>query len=145
MYCTYDRNRSTMSDACNAAAAGAAFPFHMGAVFDAARRGERLPATDVKEDETRYVIRMNMPGVDKEHVTIACDENGLTVATKADERTDDVSLRTVYRERAAGTYRRQFRFAERVDVQQTVARMENGVLELTIPKKVEEAKTIHVD
>jgi HSP20 family protein len=123
------------------------FPFRMGFMMDAARRGGRLPATDIKEDAGHYVILMNMPGVAKDHVSITSDDNGLTIRTTEDEKNSDESLKTVYRERMGGTYERQFHFEEPVDLEKTTARMENGVLELTVPKKVQdsEAKTIHVD
>ena len=45
-----------------------------------------------------------------------------------------------------GTYEREFHFEEPVDVENVTARMENGVLELTVPKKVQrtDTKTIPV-
>ncbi len=147
MYCNLDTNRSTMSNSYGTTDFATMFPFRMGLMMDAARRGGRLPATDIKEDATRYVILMNMPGVAKDHVTITSDDNGLTVHTVEDEKKDDDGLKTVYRERMGGTYQRQFHFEEPVDLEKTAARMENGVLEVTVPKKVQdsEAKTIHVD
>jgi HSP20 family molecular chaperone IbpA len=147
MYCNLDTNRSTMSDSCGATDLSTLFPFRMGLMMDAARRNGRQPATDIKQDASKYVILMNMPGVTKDRVTITSDDNGLTIRTSEDDKKDEEGLKTVYRERMGGTYERQFRFQEPVDIEKTVARMENGVLELTVPKKVQdsEAKTIHVE
>jgi HSP20 family protein len=113
----------------------------------AAGRSGRLPATDIKQDATRYVILMNMPGVAKERVTITAEDNGLSVRTSEEEKKEDETLKTVYRERMGETYEREFRFEEPVDVESVTAHMENGVLELTVPKKVQntDTKTIHVD
>jgi HSP20 family molecular chaperone IbpA len=46
-----------------------------------------------------------------------------------------------------GIYERKFHFEEPVDIENVTAHMENGVLELTVPKKTQnvDAKTIHVD
>ena len=147
MYCNLDTNSSTISDSCGTTDFATLFPLRMSMMMNAARRGGRLPATDIKEDATKYVILMNMPGVSKDHVTITSDDNGLTIRTVEDDKKDEEGLKTVYRERMGGTYQRQFHFEEPVDIDKTAARMENGVLELTVPKKAEEtaAKTIHVD
>jgi len=122
------------------------YPFRMNAMMRAAGRSGRLPATDIKEDDNRYVILLNMPGVAKERVTITAEDNGLKVRTTEAEKNEDDTLKTVYRERMTGTYEREFHFEEPVDIEKTAAHMENGVLELTVPKKVQdtEAKTIHV-
>ncbi|MCX6097523.1 MAG: Hsp20/alpha crystallin family protein, partial [Caldiserica bacterium] len=102
--------------------------------------------TDIREDASRYVILMNMPGVAKERVTITAEDNGLTVRTSEEEKKDGDTLKTVYRERMAGTYEREFHFDEPVDVENVTARIENGVLELTVPKKAQstDTKTIPV-
>lgn len=122
------------------------YPFRMNAMMRAAGRSGRLPATDIKEDGSRYVILMNMPGVAKDRVTITAEDNGLKVRTTEAEKNEDNPLKTVYRERMTETYEREFHFEEPVDIEKTAARMENGVLELTVPKKVQdtEATTIHV-
>lgn len=89
---------------------------------------------------------MNMPGVPKEHVTITAEDNGLKVRTAEAEKNEDETLKTVYRERMSGTYEREFHFEEPVDVENVSASMQNGVLELTVPKKTQntDAKTIPV-
>jgi HSP20 family protein len=116
-------------------------------MMDAARRFGRLPATDIKEDATKYVILMNLPGIAKDHVVITSEEGGLNIRTTEDEKKEDETLKDVYRERLSGTYQRQLHFEEPVDIENVTARMENGVLELTVPKKVQntDAKTIRVD
>jgi HSP20 family protein len=119
----------------------------MDAMLRAAGQSRRLPATDIKEDAAKYVILMNMPGAAKERVTIKAEDNGLTVRTSEEEKKDGDTLKTVYRERMGGTYQREFHFEEPVDIENVSARMENGVLELTVPKKVQstDTKMIHVD
>ncbi|WP_165849242.1 Hsp20/alpha crystallin family protein [Candidatus Cryosericum septentrionale] len=147
MYCDINTNPVTMSDCCSTPTLTNLFPYRMNAVLRAAGRSGRLPATDIKQDATKYVILMNMPGVTKERVTITAEDNGLSVRTSEEEKKEDETLKTVYRERMGGTYQRAFHFEEPVDIENVTAHMENGVLELTVPKKVQnaDAKTIHVD
>jgi len=146
MYCDLNTNLMNASNCCSTPTLTNLFPFRMDAMLHAAGRSGRLPATDIREDATRYVILMNMPGVAKEHVTIKAEDNGLTVQTSEVEKKDEDTLKTVYRERMGGTYQREFHFEEPVDIENVTARMENGVLELTVPKKAQntDTKTIPV-
>jgi HSP20 family protein len=147
MYCDLNTNPATMNDCCSTPTLTSLFPYRMNAMLRAAGRSGRLPATDIKQDATKYVILMNMPGVAKERVTITAEDNGLSIRTSEEEKKEDETLKTVYRERMGGTYEREFHFEEPVDVENVTAHMENGVLELTVPKKVQntDTKTIHVD
>jgi len=147
MYCDLNTNPVAMGDCFSTPSLTNLFPFRMDAMLRAAGRSGRLPATDITEDASRYVILMNMPGVAKERVTITAEDNGLTVRTSEEDKKNSDTLKTVYRERMGGTYEREFHFEEPVDLENVTARMENGVLELTVPKKVQstDTKTIHVD
>ena len=147
MYCDINTNPVTMSDCCSTPTLTNLFPYRMNAMLRAAGHTGRLPATDIRQDATKYVILMNMPGVAKERVAITAEDNGLSIRTSAEEKKDGDTLKTVYRERMGGTYERKFHFEEPVDIENVTAHMENGVLELTVPKKTQnvDAKTIHVD
>lgn len=146
MYCDLNTNLMSASDCCSTPSLTNLFPFRMDAMMRAAGRSGRLPATDIREDASRYVILMNMPGVAKERVTIKAEDNGLTIQTSEEEKKAEDTLKTVYRERMGGTYQREFHFEEPVDIENVTARMENGVLELTVPKKAQntDTKTIPV-
>jgi HSP20 family protein len=146
MYFDLNTNRIAANDCCSTPTLTNLFPFRMDAMLRAAGRSGRLPATDIREDASRYVILMNMPGVAKERVTITAEDNGLTVRTSEEEKKDGDTLKTVYRERMAGTYEREFHFDEPVDVENVTARIDNGVLEVTVPKKAQstDTKTIPV-
>jgi HSP20 family protein len=147
MYCDINTNPVTMSDCCSTPTLTNLFPYRMNAMLRAAGRSGRLPATDIKQDATKYVILMNMPGVAKERVAITAEDNGLSIQTTTEEKKEDETLKTVYRERMGGIYERKFHFEEPVDIENVTAHMENGVLELTVPKKTQntDTKTIHVD
>jgi HSP20 family protein len=146
MYFDLNTNRIAANDCCSTPTLTNLFPFRIDAMLRAAGRSGRLPATDIREDASRYVILMNMPGVAKERVTITAEDNGLTVRTSEEEKKDGDTLKTVYRERMAGTYEREFHFDEPVDVENVTARIDNGVLEVTVPKKAQstDTKTIPV-
>ena len=96
----------------------------------------RNPALDVAESDRAYTVKLEMPGVSKEDVKVSIEGRQVSVqahSQKTDERTE--GERVVYRERAVSSYARSFTLAAEVDQAESVAKLENGVLTLTLPKR----------
>jgi len=101
----------------------------------------RTPALDVSDNDADYVAVLDMPGVAKEDVKITVDgrritvqaERGAAAGTGAGAGTDD-GKRLIHRERAAPAYARSFVLPADVEQATTQARLEHGVLTLTLPK-----------
>ncbi len=96
----------------------------------------RSPALDVAESDTAYTVKLDMPGVAKEDVKVSIDGRNVTV--QADTRKEDTSKdseRIVYRERSTTSYSRSFKLAGEVDQAASNAKLENGVLVLTLAKR----------
>jgi len=109
-------------------------------VFGAAAGTEtpaaRAPALDVAESERAYTVTLDMPGVAKEAVKVSVEGKQVTVQAEGqcnDERKE--GDRIVYRERAVTSYARNFSLPVEVDQAEAVAKLENGVLTLTLPKR----------
>jgi HSP20 family protein len=111
-----------------------------GSLFDtptgpsAGTLGRWAPATDLVETESEYVLKADLPGLTQEDVSIDVDDNVLTVSgerkSEREERKDGY-----YRiERASGSFRRSLRLPEGVDAAAIEAKLENGVLEVHVPK-----------
>ncbi|MEO7854169.1 MAG: Hsp20/alpha crystallin family protein [Rubrivivax sp.] len=96
----------------------------------------RSPALDVAESEGAYTVKLDMPGVAKADVKVSIDGRHVTVqaATRKEESNKD-SDRIVYRERATTSYSRSFKLAGEVDQTASTAKLENGVLVLTLTKR----------
>jgi HSP20 family protein len=96
----------------------------------------RSPALDVCESERGYTVKLDMPGVAKEDIKVSIEGRQVTVQAqteRSDERKD--GERIVYRERAASLYARSFTLPLEVDQAEAQARLDNGVLTLTLPKR----------
>lgn len=96
----------------------------------------RSPALDVAETERAYTVKLEMPGVTKEDVKVAVEGRQVTVQAstqRQDERKE--GERVVYRERATTSYARTFTLPVEVDQAEAGARLEHGVLTLTLPKR----------
>jgi HSP20 family protein len=93
-----------------------------------------IPAIDLVEGEHEFTLRVDLPGVAEEDVSIELEDNVLTVSgeRKAEhqERRDGY-----YRlERASGAFSRSLTLPEGVDAAAVRASFDRGVLDVTIPK-----------
>jgi HSP20 family protein len=93
-----------------------------------------VPAVDVREDEERFVIRADLPGVDPENIDVTM-ENGMLTIRGSREATKDVNEGGWHRvERVSGNFYRRFSLPDSADAEHIGAKTANGVLEVTIPK-----------
>jgi len=104
--------------------------------------GDPLPAPsqirlDVKENAQAYTVQAELPGVPKEDIHVSIDGNVVSLRaeiTQKDEQTkEDKVLRS---ERYFGAVERSFQLPVEIDAVQSKAKYENGVLTLTLPKKL---------
>lgn len=114
------------------------------ALFNRLANGEELtsgwiPAIDVHENEEAYVFTAELPGLDKEDVSITLENNILTVS--GERKFEDEAKGDNYRriERAYGNFSRSFTLPSQVDQQQVAAEFKNGLLHISVPK-AEQAK-----
>lgn len=107
----------------------------------------RSPALDVSDNDAEYVAVLDMPGVAKQDVKVSIDGRRVTVqaeASKASETAQtnapgatsdsEPSARLIHRERASPSYARSFLLPVDVEQAASQARLEHGVLTLTLPK-----------
>ena len=90
---------------------------------------------DVSEDANAYTVRADMPGVSKDDIKVSIDGNQVSIATEIKQETEDKSGNMLCRERFCGQQFRSFTLDTPVDEDKANAKYENGVLELTLPKK----------
>jgi HSP20 family protein len=96
----------------------------------------RSPALDVSESDRAYTVKLDLPGVTKEDVKIAIDGRRVSIEaqTRKEEEKKDGD-RVVYRERSLASYARSFSMAADIDQAESTAKLENGVLTLTLTKR----------
>ena len=106
----------------------------------------RSPALDVAESDLAYTVKLDMPGVAKEDVKVSID--GRRVTVEANSRKDEVKNdgdRVVYRERSVSNYARTIKLSAEVEQSTSAAKLENGVLTLTLNKRSPTAAQISVN
>ena len=95
-----------------------------------------VPRVDVRESAEGFVVAADMPGIDEKSVEATVQNRVLTIEgwTKAEKPQGHEELG---REFGAGRFRRDFTLPDAVDPDRIQARVKNGVLTVSIPKKDE--------
>ena len=93
-----------------------------------------VPAVDIVEENERFVLRADVPGVDAADIDVSMDNGVLTVAgeRQAYSRSDNAGVQRV--ERANGRFSRRFSLPDTSDADGITAQSRNGILEISIPK-----------
>jgi len=97
-------------------------------------------ALDVTENDEQYQLLANLPGIKKENVNISMEQNQLIIEAKHEEKDDSQNHNFLRSERFCGAYHRSITFPENADIDNIKAKLENGVLNLIIPKKEPKSK-----
>ncbi len=92
------------------------------------------PAADVYEEDAHYVIKAEVPGVDKNDIEIDVENNILVI--KGERKQDkEVKEENFYRrERLFGAFQRSFALPDGVATDEIKADHKDGVIKITIPK-----------
>jgi HSP20 family protein len=90
---------------------------------------------DMKETEKAYTIHAEMPGVKKEDIEVSIDGNLVTIRAEVRREKDEKGEAMLRSERYYGAMMRSFTLASEVDEKAAAAKLTDGVLELTLPKK----------
>ena len=103
------------------------------------KNAAREMKTDVHEHEDHYEVDIDLPGFRKEDITLTLENGYLTVtaAKGLDKDTTDKKGKVIRQERYSGTMRRSFYVGDALTETDIGARLEHGVLSLSIPKKDE--------
>jgi len=109
-------------------------------VSPATRRGGVFPAVDIYGDGESFLVRAEIPGIDKDSLEITATGDQLTV--RGERRIDPAGSSCCYHraEREGGRFRRVVTLPERVDSSKVQATYRSGVLEILLPR-AEESKS----
>jgi HSP20 family protein len=106
-------------------------------VFDSAfnQASSWSPVVDVINKGNSVDVSVELPGVQKEHVSVNV-ENGVLGISAKKEAPENVKGKDYYiNERHYGEYKRSFKLSEDLDAENVSASFENGVLTLSIARK----------
>jgi HSP20 family protein len=90
------------------------------------------PVSSVIEDGDAYILSAEMPGVNKEGLEISIENNELTIIGR--RSLPEIEGTLVHRESRTENFRRAFELDPSIDTAKISARIDQGILTLTLPK-----------
>jgi len=90
---------------------------------------------DISDDGKNYTVKADIPGVKKEDIKIAIEGSQVTISAEVKQETEQNEQGRIRSERYYGQQYRTFNLPQEVDDGKAQAKYENGVLQLTLPKK----------
>jgi HSP20 family protein len=92
-----------------------------------------VPLVDIAENDGGYLLKIEIPGVREDDVSVTLKNRYLTVTGELKTEVGE-GVRYLRMERASGTFSRAFHLAETVDPDSVEARLSQGVLEIHVAK-----------
>lgn len=101
---------------------------------DGEERGNWLPAVDIHESEDMFTVEAEVPGIDKKDIKVSVENGMLTISgeRRYEKETKEENRHRI--ERSYGRFTRSFALPTHVDSAKVVAKVEDGVLRVTLPK-----------
>jgi HSP20 family protein len=96
-----------------------------------AQRDFITPEVNIVETQEGYVLEAEMPGVTKDGLDIQLEDNVLTLVGR---RAQSLAGSSLYRESRSADFRRVFELDPSIESGKITARIEQGILTLTLPK-----------
>lgn len=91
---------------------------------------------DVTENSKDYTVRAEIPGAKKEDIRVQVDGNFVSISAEVrTEKEEKSGSRVLVKETSFGSVSRGFSLAHEIDAKAVVAKLEDGVLKLTLPKR----------
>lgn len=93
----------------------------------------KVPALDVRTEDGKYIVHLDVPGIKKENVDIQVTDEAVTVKAEYGGEEEEEKNGYLHRERYRGTVQRSFRLPSPVSAGEATAKLEDGTLILTLP------------
>lgn len=97
----------------------------------------QLMKTDIKEKNGNYILEMDLPGYNKENISIELNDGYLTITAEMTNDIDesDEEANYIHKERYSGKCSRSFYVGENVSEEDINASFKNGILNIIVPKE----------
>ncbi|HQX45448.1 MAG: Hsp20/alpha crystallin family protein [Saprospiraceae bacterium] len=105
-----------------------------------------VPAVNVSENENSFIVEVAAPGLKKEDFKVSVEKGYLNISTSQEKETEETKENYTRKEFSYSKFSRAFKLPEHADAAKISGSYNNGVLKLTIEKKVaiKDEKTIEI-
>ncbi len=99
-----------------------------------------VPAVNIAEKEKEYQVSLAVPGMKKDDFKIDIDGSMLTISSEKEESKEEKEKKFTRKEYSYASFSRSFTLPEEVNKEKIEAKYEDGVLHITLPRRVEAPK-----
>ena len=107
------------------------------AMMSRAVNKSRVPAIDITEDDSNYLVKAEVPGVTSDELSVTLHDGVLAISAEHKESEASPSGKVIHQERYYGKFSRSIRIGKDIDQERVTGDYRNGVLSVVIPKAVE--------
>ena len=100
----------------------------------------RVPMADLEDREKDYLLKVEMPGFKKEDIEIEAQYDAVTITGRVGWKYDNKAQAYICKERACESFYRTVQLPEEINADDVTAKLSEGILELTLPKKAPKKK-----
>lgn len=102
--------------------------------------------TDIIENDKEYILKVDLPGVDKKNISLDFNNQYLTLAVNQEKDTEEENQNYIRKERSNFAYSRSY-YLDKADEEKIKAKLDNGILTITIGKSIvdDSKKAITID
>ena len=106
--------------------------------------GGQMPV-DIREENREIIITADMPGVQREDISLKADEEGLEITAEGSQEIKEENEKYIRKERSKRMFRRTVQWPSKIDTETVKASYKDGVLEITAEKEGSEGKDIEIN
>lgn len=110
------------------------FPARTEPVRELLATADWAPSVDITETDTAYLIKGEIPGVNKEDVKVNIENGLLTMSGERRQEKEEKGKKLHRIERSYGSFMRSFRLPDNIDEAAVKAEFKDGMLNVTLPK-----------
>jgi len=123
------------------------FHFHGFSPLSGIKNPDFSPSLDFIDQEDKYVVKVEVPGIEKDQFEIEVDDDTLIIRGEKKNEYEEKKDEVYVKERSYGSFRREIRLPNDCNSEEIEANYKNGVLCLDLPKvklKEKERKKISI-
>jgi HSP20 family protein len=113
------------------------FPARTESVRELLATADWAPSVDITETDTAYLIKGEIPGVNREDVRVNIENGMLTMSGERKLEKDEKGKKFHRIERSYGSFMRSFRLPDNIDEAAVKAEFKDGMLNVTLPKSAQ--------
>lgn len=100
---------------------------------------------DIHEEDDKIVIKADIPGVQKEDISLKADDTTLEIHAESEQEIREENEKYVRRERSARSFRRKVSWPTKIDPESIEASYQDGVLTVTAEKDEDTGRDIEIE